>query len=77
MGGGVSGQGRRKGFSRRSLTLARKAFGAGEGNCVCAGLRVWSAHGVRNKPGTVSMFKNGTFMSLFEHGARDRCRDCP
>jgi hypothetical protein len=40
------------GASRRSLTLARIAFGAGEGNCVCAGLRVWSAHGARNKPGT-------------------------
>jgi hypothetical protein len=34
------------------FTYARKAESAGEGNCVCAGLRVWSADGVRNKPGT-------------------------
>jgi hypothetical protein len=31
---------------------AYSVFGAGEGNCVCAGLRVWSADGARNKPGT-------------------------
>ena len=40
---------RLEGVRRRPLAFARKGLERGRGNCVCAGLRVWSADGVRNK----------------------------